>query len=95
MDWLEQEPCEDAISRHSVLAQINRWIGSGEYRNTNATDYLCKRINSLTLVTPHSKTGHWIDGFGGSKCSECGCLEAGHSDYCPNCGAKMTEGSEE
>lgn len=38
-----------------------------------------------------SKIGHWIDGFGGSKCSECGCLEAGHSDYCPNCGANMVE----
>lgn len=41
------------------------------------------------ILEQEPKIGHWIDGFGGSKCSGCGCLEAGHSDYCPNCGAKM------
>ena len=35
--------------------------------------------------------GHWIDEFGGCTCSECGCLEAGYSNYCPSCGAKMVE----
>lgn len=40
------------------------------------------------------KTGHWIDEFGGCECSECGYLEPGYSDYCPNCGARMAEPQE-
>jgi hypothetical protein len=50
-------PCGDAISRQAVLEQINCWIGSGEYRYTNATDYLNKRITSLSSVSTE-KTGH-------------------------------------
>lgn len=49
---LEQEPCEDAISRHAVFEQINRWIGSGEYRYTDATCYLTRRIQGIPPVTP-------------------------------------------
>ena len=45
-------------------------------------------------VTPAERTGHWIDTFGGCKCSECDCLEAGYSNYCPNCGARMVEPQE-
>ena len=63
-------------------------------------EYLARHISDIDkeflkkakeALQQEPKTGHWIDGFGGSKCSECGCLEAGHSDYCPNCGAKMSE----
>lgn len=46
------EPCDVAINKHEVLAQINCWIGSGEYRYTNATDYLVKRIYKLSPVKP-------------------------------------------
>ena len=46
-------------------------------------------------VASTERTGHWIDDeFGGCECSECGCLEGGYSDYCPNCGAKMVEPQE-
>lgn len=51
-----QEPCEDAISRQAVLEQINCWIGSGEYRYTNATHYLTRRMQDLPPVTPQPKT---------------------------------------
>jgi hypothetical protein len=43
---------ENAISKQAVFEQIGGWITSGEYEFTNATDYLCKRINSLPPVTP-------------------------------------------
>lgn len=49
---LKQEPCEDAISRKEAYEQINCWIGSGEYKYTNATDYLTKRVANLSSVTP-------------------------------------------
>lgn len=59
-----QPPCNqlttDCISRQAVLEQINCWIGSGEYRYTNATYYLTRRMQSISPVTPQPKIGHWI-----------------------------------
>ena len=49
---LEQQTCEDAISREAVLGQISCWVNSGEYRYTNATYYLTRRIQSISPVTP-------------------------------------------
>lgn len=48
----EQEPCDDTVSRQAVFEQINCWIGSGEYRYTNATHYLTRRMQDLSPVTP-------------------------------------------
>ena len=48
---LSQEPCDDSISRQAVLDQINCWIGSGEYRYTNATHYLTERVKHISSVT--------------------------------------------
>ena len=43
------------MSREAVNQEINCWIGSGEYRYTNATDYLGKRIRELPSVQPSRK----------------------------------------
>lgn len=59
-----------------------------------------KMISNILTAKPHyfekqePKTGWWIDRFGGCECSKCGCLEAGYSNYCPNCGVKMVEPQE-
>ena len=46
-------------------------------------------------VEPERKTGHWIEHYGDSKCSECGYeLKIYDTNYCPNCGARMDGGSE-
>ena len=98
---LEQEPCEDAISRQAVLNLINAdWKYEG----------LETDVASLPPVNPQPKIGHWIikggkeQGYdiGGVKtwyiqimCSECGFIKTaieGHTGqyhYCPNCGAKI------
>lgn len=55
-----QQSCGDAVSRQAVFEQINCWIGSGEYRYTNATDYLNKRIKALQAVNPQEKVGYWM-----------------------------------
>ena len=99
---LEQQPCEYTISRQAVLEQINCWIGSGEYKYTNATEYLTKRIKGIT-----QKEGHWIpveyptgvEAFGvkemiavALRCSVCGKeIDISDGDFrlCPYCGAKM------
>jgi len=101
------QSCKDAISRQAVLEQINCWIGSGEYRYTNATHYLTRRMQDLPSVTPQPKTGHWIkwyeqkeddwvvENIPHCKCSECGKEYDPHLSqfikYCNKCGAKMVE----
>ena len=51
----------DAVSRQAVLDQTYLWSKDEFLRVTNPFDYLRKRINSLSPVTPQPKTGHWID----------------------------------
>ena len=84
---LEQEPCNDVISRQAAVDAINAL-----HEKSNAwLDSAVDAVMALPSVTSRPKIGHWIDTFGGCKCSECNCLEAGYSDYCPNCGAQMEE----
>ena len=86
-------PCDDAISRQAALEQINCWIGSGEYRYTNATDYLSKRIKAIPSVTPAEKVGHWYKKSHEIcyTCDQCRSTNASGTKYnfCPHCGAKM------
>ena len=104
-DLLEQEPCEDAISRQAVLDMAEDMTDQFGNKHRVVTEGL---ISMLPPVTPKPKKGHW-EQFGNSwedkfKCSECGkeqpkilCGERiiGHwSDYCPNCGADMRESEE-
>ncbi len=57
-----QAPSGDLISRQAVFEQIHCWIGSGEYRYTNATHYLTERVKYIQSVNPQEpKTGHWIE----------------------------------
>lgn len=104
IEVLEQESCEDAVSRQSVKEQMI-------YYGFLAPDMTVTEFveDCLPSVNPQeSKTGHW-EQYGNSwedkfKCSECGkeqpkilCGEQiiGHwSDYCPHCGAKMIEPQE-
>lgn len=97
---LEQEPCEDAISRAEAIR-----IASGYCHWANIPDELAK----LPSVTPKQKMGRWewvqydyIPKIGNWHCSECRCIvvmcvskeeEGGIPlyNFCPNCGAKMAE----
>lgn len=88
---LEQEPCEDVISRQAVLD-----ITWEEPSYTDALNVLTEvrdKVKELPSVNPQEKTGHWIDrdvyDADRWKCSECGRTEPYKEDYCPKCGAKM------
>lgn len=95
---LEQEPCEDCISRKAVLELS--WeltnLDSSVDRVISVSD-----IDKLPSVTPTRKKGKWIKGsieqgalgirYTEKTCSKCGWS---HSliipqNYCPNCGAEM------
>lgn len=98
LEALEQEPCEDAISRKEVLNQIF-------YSTDNSGDVvlgsvLRHRIENLTSVKPQEpKTGRWIYKLFGLECSNCHRFINGEYDesldtmngysFCPHCGAKM------
>jgi len=96
---LEQEPCEDAISRQAVMNCIDGY-SQMIIRPLELKGY----IDDLQPVTPKQKTGHWIeDDFTGIiKCSICDndapiSTTSGEqycSNYCPNCGVKMVEPQE-
>jgi len=92
---LEQEPCEDAISRQAVLAIAgDSCLDLDSYEDTKE---FCDEIKELPSVTPQSKMGRWIGHFDESgkwyECDQCHTDWGGSVNYCPNCGAKM--GSED
>ena len=91
---LEQEPCEDAISRKSMLNYQQYLHG----RMSNEENHkLWEFIKNLPSVTHTQKTGRWIfvdDAHEHARCSECGygnvdLLDRRPHNYCPNCGSKM------
>ena len=86
---VEQEPCEDAISRQAVFNIVE----NAQYRVDAISE-----IEQLPSVAPKERTGHWemyedADGIYG-VCDICG-TDADFSHYgeaypfCPNCGARM------
>lgn len=84
---LEQEPCDDVISRQTVLDMMQIKMGEKE---------LYKAVYDLPSVTQKPKTGRWIDaesldGALWYACSECGETEFYATNYCPNCGVKMED----
>ncbi len=96
---LEQEPCEDAISRKALISHIENQ--SREWGEDYDVQQILGDIEDMPSVKPQEpKTGHWIDeGFyadGHSKhayrCSECDEHYIGYvGEYkrCPNCRVKM------
>jgi len=80
----------DLISRQDVIDII---MGDGLYCDTYADKvYSAERIKNIPTVEP--KKGEWMlmSDCDGEYCSLCG--REGYSGmyYCPNCGARMTEG---
>lgn len=98
---LEQEPCGDAISRQAVLELQYRIDDSATLSVRDVVNV--EDIEDLPPVTPQPKMGQWIveagdreTGYGGcTMCSECAGEGNTEMDYCPNCGAKMTESEDE
>lgn len=95
---LEQERCEDAISRQAVLDMLEDINGETEGVGFYYEHYV-EYIKNLPSVTPEEKIGHWIkikNSRGTTVALRCSCCGNSpkrgiSSDYCPNCGAKMKE----
>ena len=104
MGLLEQEPCNDCISRQdAVNACRNGWGYDDE-----TIEHIVGNILGLPPVTPAEKVGRWeyvqYDGnpnIGNWHCSECRYIvnyeptynweKKPYHKFCPMCGAKMEE----
>lgn len=97
----EQETCEDAVSRQAVIELCEGW-----WLGHTKEDDFATEIRALPSVNPQEpKTGHWIktpiDVMGDGYMWYCNkCEHKVYQDssrpypsenYCPNCGAKMSE----
>ena len=100
---LEQEPCDDCISRQAVDELSKELV----HTTRDKADFLCnfwERLQKLPPVTPKEKTGKWIK-YGTPRCGEqhYQCTNCGwyinfgqwgdvytkQFKYCPNCSADM------
>lgn len=100
---LEQEPCEDVVSRTEVLKLVRF--------NAFHVKSQIKAIENMPSVTPQEpRKGYWIkhntpNGTYYYDCSLCGCVapctETADSylwklsNFCPDCGAKMNKEEKE
>lgn len=98
IDALEQEPCEDAISKEEALKNIPKIIGGQNDFADCIRDSVETVINSCNTIQPKAKVGKWIRVDKTKvKCSECDITHfiaqypMGKINYCPNCGTKMKE----
>ena len=78
---LEQEPCEDCISRDAVLKQINCWIGSGEYKYAMSEWFLSDRIKTLPPVNPQEPKTDVLDNIRAEILEEKECAYADFERY--------------
>ena len=102
VEALEQEPCEDCVSRKAVLEYIEG--SDAELGHSSENEIVCQDIKELPSVTPARKKGKWIDIMVGDMpaqaCDQCNTFyplayTGGGHKYCPNCGSFMMEGEEE
>ena len=97
---LEQQTCDDCVSRQAVLETIETCNNDGLkgiFCSYNDGKRFEAYIKSLPPTTQKEKTGHWIrqtdDHHDYYECEHCS-IAVGLDDiknYCPNCGAKMVE----
>lgn len=93
--WLEQEPCEDCISRQAVIKLLSYdWANRPAHKAVES-------IRNLPSVTPKEKTGYWIDHSdeGYVECPFCDHATTCDDNidelhYCFYCGARMVEPQE-
>lgn len=106
IEALEQELCDDAISRQAVLEMAYDMSEiDGEHFTEPWMVVDVEDIQKLPSVKQEPKKGYWIRGHHGFGCSNChksieGVWDDSIDDitgtlFCPNCGAKMESETEQ
>ena len=100
---LEQQPCEDAISREDAMNMI---LGYGNEIKAEVMNDIKASMIKLPPVQPEPKTGHWINKkprwipslsmtmHDAYECSNCGEPGVHWWKHCINCGARMFDPQE-
>ena len=95
---LEQQPCEDTISRQVAIEKISETIWDTAVANDVKT--ILKELPSAQPSAHQERMmGRWVpvtNGRGGYECDQCHNYAPSYqdgaewlSDFCPNCGADM------
>jgi len=94
---LEQQPCENAISRTEAIDTITHWFS--DMLETGKEEYSIDDVlNRLPPVTPTRMKGKWLSNSDFPDEIICSCCntnydmwfwEQGTMNYCPHCGAEM------
>lgn len=64
---LEQQPCEDAVSRTEITDELNR-LGRNAFKDDTDYDNFFAFLDSLPSVTPTRKKGKWIPCRANEEC---------------------------
>lgn len=89
---LEQEPCENAISREEILLMIDSFKD-----NYGSLIDLSREVRKMPPVNSQRQTGHWIDNHNNTiSCDHCHTWfnkddRYGYMHYCPYCNIKIVE----
>ena len=100
VEYLEQEPCPDAISRQAALDALMEILDRPNHAEFLYTDEICKALKALPSAQQERKKGKWIYhpeiGWGDTwLCDQCGekttstVMGKPRANYCPMCGADM------
>ena len=81
-----------------ILQELWRYKETDKYREAEIRQALDLAIQALKQKP---KTGHWTEKFNDIEgevrftCSSCGEYQLFETDFCPECGAEMSESEEE
>ena len=101
IEALEQELCEDAVSRDKAIVQLSHLLSDWD-DDWNVVIRKCiETVKIVQPVTPAEKVGKWIIKGESWYCSRCNepiyeiYEDKPYEKYCPNCGSKMIQEVEE
>lgn len=87
---------DDLISRQAVLELLDFYEGQNQQHFT--VENLRDEVENIPSVQPQPKIGHWEwvqydsnPNIGNWHCSECKAIVLHMPEWCPMCGAKMSE----
>lgn len=90
IEALKAEPCEDCISKQSILDMLDKIETAIEEGDGFQYDDWVEYVNEMQTVTSAREKGKWVrhkTELGAYWCDQCGKRSSNGGNYCPNCGS--------